>query len=297
MARAQALQAGVPPARLAVLRAGYAQAVAARRRSQALFAVALLLCVGLSAWVGEVDLRNAWLNLAKFPAYIAGTAPTLHAATLGADLAEWYWGLGRWLRLLWETLLIAYVGTVVGALGAFVLCFAASANLVPSAALVFATRRLLEFGRTVPEIVFALIFVVAFGLGPLPGVMAIVIHTVGALGKLFAEVVENIDLDPVDGVRATGAGRLQAIRWAVLPQMQAHFASYALLRFEVNVRSAAIMGFVGAGGIGQELLEAIRKFYYTDVSAILLLIIATVMLIDIGTERIRHRLVNVGAVT
>ena len=297
MARAQALQAGVPPARLAVLRAGYAQAVAARRRSQALFAVALLLCVGLSAWVGEVGLRNAWLNLAKFPAYIAGTAPTLHAATLGADLAEWYWGLGRWLRLLWETLLIAYVGTVVGALGAFVLCFAASANLVPSAALVFATRRLLEFGRTVPEIVFALIFVVAFGLGPLPGVMAIVIHTVGALGKLFAEVVENIDLDPVDGVRATGAGRLQAIRWAVLPQMQAHFASYALLRFEVNVRSAAIMGFVGAGGIGQELLEAIRKFYYTDVSAILLLIIATVMLIDIGTERIRHRLVNVGAVT
>ena len=83
----------------------------------------------------------------------------------------------------------------------------------------------------------------------------------------------------------------------MLPQVQAHFASYALLRFEVNVRSAAIMGFVGAGGIGQELLEAIRKFYYTDVSAILLLIVATVMLIDIGTERIRHRLVNVGAVT
>lgn len=299
MARAQAqraLQAQTPPARLAELRAGYALAGSARRQSQALFAVVLLLCVGISAWVGEVDLRNAWLNLAKFPAYIAGTVPSLHWATLGADLAEWYWGLGRWLRLLWETLLIAYVGTVVGALGAFVLCFAASANLAPSASLVFATRRLLEFGRTVPEIVFALIFVVAFGLGPLPGVMAIVIHTTGALGKLFAEVVENIDLDPVDGVRATGASRLQAVRWAVLPQVQAHFTSYALLRFEVNVRSAAIMGFVGAGGIGQELLEAIRKFYVTDVSAILLLIIGTVMLIDIGTERVRHRLVDVVAV-
>ncbi len=289
------LSASVPPARLATLRAGYAQAVAARRRSKWVLVALLLLGVWVSAWVGEVDLHNAWKNLAKFPAYIAGTAPQLAWATLGADLAEWYWGLGRWLRLLWETLLIAYVGTVVGATCAFVMCFAASANLVPSAALVFATRRLLEFCRTVPEIVFALIFVVAFGLGPLPGVMAIVIHTAGALGKLFAEVVENIDLDPVDGVRASGANRVQVIRWAVLPQVQSNFVSYALLRFEVNVRSAAIMGFVGAGGIGQELLEAIRKFYYTDVSAILLLLIGSVMLIDIVTERVRHRLVDVEA--
>jgi phosphonate transport system permease protein len=144
----------------------------------------------------------------------------------------------------------------------------------------------------VPEIVFALIFVVAFGLGPVPGVIAIMIHTVGALGKLFAEVVENIDMNPVEGAIASGATRWQAIRYAVVPQVLPNFASYALLRFEINVRGASVMGFVGAGGIGQDLIEAIRKFYYSDVSAILLLIIATVMVIDVVTERIRHRLIT-----
>ncbi len=139
-----------------------------------------------------------------------------------------------------------------------------------------------------PEIVFALIFVVAFGLGPMPGVLAIMIHTAGALGKLFSEVVENIDMKPVEGIIASGGSRWQAIRYGVVPQVLPNFASYALLRFEINVRGASVMGFVGAGGIGQDLIEAIRKFYYSDVSAILLLIIATVMVIDILTERLRH---------
>jgi phosphonate transport system permease protein len=111
------------------------------------------------------------------------------------------------------------------------------------------------------------------------------------LGKLFSEVVENIDMKPVEGIVASGGTRWQAIRYAVVPQVLPNFTSYALLRFEVNVRGASVMGFVGAGGIGQDLIEAIRKFYYSDVSAILLLIIATVMLIDILTERLRHRLV------
>ena len=139
---------------------------------------------------------------------------------------------------------------------------------------------------------FALLFVVAFGLGPMPGVLALAIHTMGALGKLFAEVVENIDMKPVEGATATGASRVPTIRFAVLPQVMSNFASYALLRFEINVRGAAVMGFVGAGGIGQDLMEAIRKFYYSDVSAILLLIIATVMVIDLATERLRHALIG-----
>ena len=158
--------------------------------------------------------------------------------------------------------------------------------------IVFATRRLLEFSRTVPEMVFALIFVVAFSLGPLPGILALAIHTTGALGKLFAEVVENVDMKPVEGVIATGGGWLHKVRFAVLPQVASNFASYALLRFEINVRSAAVLGFVGAGGIGQTLLEVIRKFYYADVSALLVLIIATVMVIDTVTERIRHGLIG-----
>lgn len=275
--------------------AAYRQAVAAKRRALGLFLACVLGLVLVTAWVGEVNLHTLWTNAWRLPAYVARTVPDLGWANLRVDLAEWYWGLGRWLRLLWETLLIAYVGTLFGALGAFGLCFLASANLVPARALVFATRRLLEICRTVPELVFALIFVIAFGLGPLPGVLAIVIHTIGALGKLFAEVVENIDMRPVEGVGATGANRAEVVRYAVVPQVLPNFASYTLLRFEVNVRSAAIMGFVGAGGIGQELIEAVRKFYYTDVSAIILLIVLSVMLIDLATERLRHALFDVEA--
>ena len=149
-----------------------------------------------------------------------------------------------------------------------------------------------EFCRTVPGIVFALIFVIAFGLGPMAGVFAIMIHTTGALGKLYSEVVENIDMKPVEGVRATGASWIAGIRFAVVPQVLAGFASYTLLRFEINVREASVMGFVGAGGVGQELLVAVRKFYYSDVSAILILIIVLVFAIDIGTGVLRHRLIG-----
>jgi phosphonate transport system permease protein len=246
----------------------------------------------VSARGSEVDLQKFAENAWRFPKYILETMPALRWNSLGADFAEWFWGWKGWLKLLWQTVLIAYVGTILGAVGGFLLCFVAAANLGRSGTLRFVTRRYLEFCRTVPEIVFALIFVIAFGLGPLPGVLAIAIHTTGAMGKLFSEVVENIDMKPVDGLTATGAGWWQVIRFAVVPQVLSNFASYSLLRFEINVRGASIMGFVGAGGIGQDLIEAIRKFYFTDISAILLLIIVTVMLIDYGTERLRHALIS-----
>jgi phosphonate transport system permease protein len=270
----------------------YRREMGAKRLRTLLGAVIFIVCVWLAALGSEVDpgkfIANAW----RFPKYILETLPTLRLQSFGADMAEWYWGIKGWLKLLWQTLLIAYVGTILGVVGGFLLCFAAAANLGKTSWLRFATRRFLEFCRTVPEIVFALIFVIAFGLGPLPGVLAIAIHTMGAMGKLFSEVVENIDMKPVDGLTATGAGWWQTIRFAVVPQVLSNFASYALLRFEINVRGASIMGFVGAGGIGQDLIEAIRKFYFTDVSAILLLIIVTVMLIDYGTERLRHALLS-----
>ena len=154
-------------------------------------------------------------------------------------------------------------------------------------------KRLLEFCRTVPDLVFALIFVSAFGLGPLAGVLAIGIHSFGTLGKLFTEVIENIDMNPVEGVRSAGGRFVDIVRFGALPQVLPNLASYALLRFEINVRASSIVGFVGAGGIGQDLFVAIRKFYYTDVSAILLMIIVTVSIIDLVTERIRHRLAPV----
>ena len=242
--------------------------------------------------MGDVKLGMFAETFWRFPAYFASTAPKFSFSSAWVDLSEWLWGLPRWTRLLGDTLLIAYVGTLAGAISGFALCFLASANLVKSRAIVFVTRRVLEFCRTVPEIVFALIFVLAFGLGALPGVLAIAIHTTGALGKQFAEVVENIDINPIEGVAASGGSWIQIVRFGAVPQVLSNFVSYALLRFEINVRGAAVMGFVGAGGIGQDLIEAVRKFYFTDVSAILLLIIVTVMLIDFVTERVRHRLLG-----
>jgi phosphonate transport system permease protein len=146
----------------------------------------------------------------------------------------------------------------------------------------------LEIARTIPDLVYALIFVFAFGLGPLAGILAIAIHSMGASGKLFAEAAENIDMKPVDGLRGVGADWLQTMRYAVLPQVLPNFASYTLWRFELNVRTAAVMGFVGAGGIGQELITAIRMLYYEDVSALVLLIVATVTCIDLLCEKVRH---------
>ncbi|WP_322514109.1 phosphonate ABC transporter, permease protein PhnE [Rhodopseudomonas palustris] len=282
----------LPDAQLRHLIDHYEAAVSAKRRRAAVGAAVLVVMIAASAWMGEVDLLKLAENFWRFPSYFISIMPTLSFGTLWTDLADWLWGLNRWTGLLLDTLLIAYVGTLIGAIAGFVLCFLASANLVRSRTTVFVTRRFLEVCRTVPELVFALVFVLAFGLGPLPGVLAIAIHTTGALGKLFAEVVENIDDEPIDGVVASGGNWMEMVRFAVVPQVLSNFVSYALLRFEINVRGAAVMGFVGAGGIGQDLIEAVRKFYYTDVSAILMLIIVTVMTIDYCTEAVRHRLIG-----
>lgn len=281
----------VPPdSQNAPLLRAYEQALAAKRRQLALgFALALaaLFVAGVGA---EVDLATLWDKIGNFTSYFARMLHLDSGGWVWSNPREWFWGLGRWTRLLGETLLIAYVGTITGAIAGFLGCFLASRNLVRSPVLGFVARRLLEFCRSVPDIVFAMIFVVAYGIGALPGVLALALHTTGALGKLFSEVVENIDMEPVDGIAATGATWVERVRFAVLPQVLSNFASYTLLRFEINVRGATVIGFVGAGGIGQEFLTAIRSFYYSDISAILLLITGCVMLIDLLSEWLRHRL-------
>lgn len=282
----------LPEDQLQALQSAYRQAVSAKRGQALLFAAILVGCALLAAKVGEVDLVKFANGLPRFFSYFYDIVPKLSFATLHADLAEWYWNLDGWLLLLLDTLLIAYVGTFMGAAGGFVMCFLASANLTRNPYVRILARRFLEFCRTVPEIVFALVFVFAFGLGPVPGVLAIAIHTAGALGKLYAEVVENIDMKPVEGATASGASWVQMVRFAVVPQVLQNFVSYTLLRFEINFRGASVLGFVGAGGIGKELLSSIRQFYYADVSAILLLIIVTVVLIDTVTERLRHALIG-----
>ncbi len=280
----------LPKQQLATLNAAYRKAVGRKRlrlaAGTALFAAALLV----AAIGAEVNLRTLFTYFGNFVSYFDRILTLDNGQRVWTDVGEWLWGWRKWLALLGETLLISYVGTLIGAVIAFCLNFFAAENTSPAPWLRFTVRRLLEFARTVPGIVFALIFVIAFGLGPMAGVLAIAIHSAGALGKLFAEIVENADMKPVEGVRSTGASWLSCMRFAVLPQVSAGYASYALLRFEINVREASVMGFVGAGGIGQELIVAIRKFYYSDVSAILMTIIVTVFVIDIATGWVRGRL-------
>jgi phosphonate transport system permease protein len=280
----------LPEQQLAVLNDAYRAAVSRKRLRVTLAAAAFFAALIVAAVGAEVNLRTFFKFFGNFVSYFDRIFTLEDGTRVWTNPAEWFWGWRKWLWMLGETVLISYVGTLMGAVLAFALNFFAAQNTSPGPWLRFAVRRLLEFARTVPGIVFALIFVIAFGLGPMAGVLAIAIHSTGALGKLFSEIVENADMKPVEGVRSTGASWLSCMRFAVLPQVSAGYASYALLRFEINVREASVMGFVGAGGIGQELVVAIRKFYYSDVSAILVTIIATVFIIDIGTGWLRGRL-------
>jgi phosphonate transport system permease protein len=280
----------LPAQRIDQLLANYGQAVARRRRRWLAVLAVLVLLTIVAGRYGEVDLRNLFHHLAGLTSYFGRITPRLRADHLTADVADWYWNFFGWLKLLFDTVLIAYLATLAGAVGAVLLAALATANLAPNGTVCWCVKRWFEFCRTVPDLVFALLFVSAFGLGPLAGVLAIGIHSFGTLGKQFTEVLENIDMNPVEGVRSAGGRFVDAMRFGALPQVLPNLVSYALLRFEINVRASSIVGFVGAGGIGQDLFVAIRKFYYTDVSAILLMVIVAVSVMDVLTERLRHRL-------
>jgi phosphonate transport system permease protein len=211
------------------------------------------------------------------------------------SIAYWFYRFDVYAVLLWQTIQMAILATVLGYCAAFALSFPAARTLTRNRYVVFCSRRLLEFMRTIPQVVLAFILVWPFGIGPLAGILAIAIHTTGSLGKLFSELNENADLRPVEGIRATGGSWLAQMRYGVVPQMLPGFLSYGLLRFEINVRSSTIIGFVGAGGIGQELKRVIGFNIYEEVSAICILILLIVVAIDLLSERVRHRLI--GALT
>ncbi|MDP8998110.1 MAG: phosphonate ABC transporter, permease protein PhnE [Pseudomonadota bacterium] len=280
----------LPENQLRTLLARYSAAIAPTRWFILRAMLILLAAMVWAFWMAEIRPDTFIQKIGGFTSYLVRISRLDNGNFVWTDPVEWFWGFKKWSKLMLETLLISYVGTFLGALFAFVFCFFTAANINTRPIFRFICKRGLEFFRTVPDIVFALIFVVAFGVGPLPGVLAIMIHTVGALGKQFSEVVENIDMKPVEGLRASGGNLVQAVRFAVLPQVMANFLTYGLLRFEINVRSATIMGFVGAGGIGDTFLIAIRRFYYSDVSAILVIVIMTVFAIDLFTTMLRRRL-------
>jgi phosphonate transport system permease protein len=242
-------------------------------------------------------------GLPRIGEYFHKLAPTLHwrllfdGVTTEGSLAYWFYRLDSWSWLLFQTVQMAALATFGGAVAALLLCWAAAANLAPNRAVYIAFRRGLELFRTVPDIVYALILVYAFGVGPPAGIFAIGLHTVGALGKQFAEAVENADMRPWDGVRSAGGTWAQGVRYAMLPQVLPNFLSYALLRFEINVRGSTVIGFVGAGGIGQELYQVIAQNYYEEISAIVVLIILVVAAIDMLSERLRGWAMGAAAAT
>lgn len=188
------------------------------------------------------------------------------------------------------TLQIALWGTVLAVLTAIPMSLLASSNIVPWW-IYQPVRRILDACRAINEMVFAMLFVVAVGLGPFAGVLALWIHTAGTLAKLFSEAVEAIDPQPVEGIRSTGASALHEIIYGVIPQVMPLWISYTLYRFEANVRSASVVGMVGAGGIGVVLWEIIRGFQYAETSAVMIIIIVTVSMIDLISAHIRKSFV------
>lgn len=262
------------------------------RRQHTAFLAIMLVALIASSVVADFNPVRIVEGIPRLGDFIVKTLPDLSFATLGADLARWFYGWRIWLELLLETILIAYLATLVGVVGGFLLSFPASRNLMDNGVVVFLVRRFLEFARTVPELVWALIFVFAFGVGPLAGVLAIGLHAAGALGKLYSEVNENVDMRPVDGLKAAGASWTQTIRYAVVPQVIPNILSYTLLRFEINVRSSSIIGYVGAGGLGQELRHVISFQEYESISALFLIILVTVIVIDFACEKLRHKIIG-----
>jgi phosphonate transport system permease protein len=208
------------------------------------------------------------------------------------SVAYWFYRVNIYLTLLWQTIEMAILATAVGFAAAFALSFPATRIFVGSRTVVVATRRLLELMRSIPQVVLAFILVWPFGVGPLAGIVAIAVHTTGALGKLFVELNENTDQRPVEGIRSVGGSWIAQMRYGVVPQVLPGFLSYALLRFEINVRSSTIIGFVGAGGIGQELKRVIGFNIYEEVSAIVILILLIVVTIDLASEQIRRRFIG-----
>ncbi|MEM8794448.1 MAG: phosphonate ABC transporter, permease protein PhnE [Pseudomonadota bacterium] len=189
-----------------------------------------------------------------------------------------------------ETVYIALWGTVLSIIFGIPFAFLSSANVAPWW-IVEPVRRLMDAARAINEIVFAILFVAAVGLGPFAGVMAVFIHNLGIISKLFSEAVEAIDPRPVEGIRSTGATRIQEIVYGIVPQVLPLWSSLSLYRFETNVRSATVLGIVGAGGIGFSFYESFRAFQYDKAAAIIIIVVISVSLIDILSSQLRKLLV------
>jgi phosphonate transport system permease protein len=263
------------------------------RRKRMYGGLLLVIFVALmsSGWM-LADSRNAggfWQGLHQvfdFPSEVFA-----EAWQKLANLPALFW---KHLPALIETLNIAAVATLIGALAAMALSLLATRGLARWPRLIPVFRRTMDALRAVPEIVIALVLIYILGGGPVPAVIAIALHTGGALGKLFSEVAENADIKPVEGLQSVGANWSQRMWLGVIPQVAPNWLSYALLRFEINVRASAILGFVGEGGIGHDLKLAMQwgQGRYDQVVAIFLLLFLAIVAIDRVSDHYRHKLVK-----
>jgi phosphonate transport system permease protein len=246
-----------------------------------LFCLGLIVAMGVLAW--------AWHGAEMDPLKLLRNSENMAAMASGfLDVRFTYWR--SYVSEMLSTVQIALWGSLIAVVAAVPLGLMAAANVSPTW-LRFPVRRLLDCLRAINEIVFALIFIAAVGLGPFAGVLALAVHTTGILGKLFSEVVEAIDPRPVEGIRATGASHLEEVAYGVVPQVMPMWVSYALYRFESNVRSATVLGLVGAGGIGYTLNELSKSFDYGHLAALLIIVVATVMVLDMISGQLRRLLV------
>ena len=240
---------------------------------------ALLIAMLAASWHGA-DMRP--LDLVRDAGNMAAYSRDFYPP----DFRQWRLYIEETL----VTLQIALWGTFLAVLCAVPLGLLCASNLAP-AWVYQPLRRLMDAARAINEMVFAMLFVVAVGLGPFAGVLALWVHTTGSLAKLFSEAVEAIDPQPVEGIRATGASVLEEIVYGVLPQVIPHWISFTLYRLEANVRSASVVGMVGAGGIGVILWEIIRGFYYAQTCAVMIIVVLTVTLIDVISAKIRRAMI------
>jgi phosphonate transport system permease protein len=246
--------------------------------------------IDLLVWGGVVVLLLVSVGpveLHKFPLLFSKSAnmQEFGRSFLHPDFSDWK----TYVASMWLTIQMALWGTLLAIVLAIPLGLAAARNVSPPW-IQQPVRRVLDLLRAVPDLVMGTMFLVAVGLGPFTGVLALAVNTGGVLGKLFSEAVETIDPRPVEGVRATGASALQQIAWGVIPQVAPLWTSYALYRFESNARSATVLGLIGAGGIGQLLFDSLNAFKYSSTAAIVIVIIVAVSLIDLLSQAMRSRL-------
>ena len=271
-------------------------------RSRRLWNIFIILIFAVSFFMSssiiDFNLSQIIDGFPRLSDYIVKILPNLdinlileNSKTEGS-IQYWYFNFKKYAALLYETFNMAVLATLMGFIFALILSFLSAKNITPNIYSYHLVKRILEFLRGVPEIIFAILFVWALGVGPLAGIIAITIHTTGALGKLFSEVHENADLKTCEAIRSHGGNWVSEMRYGIIPKVLPNIMSYALLRFEINIRASTVIGFVGAGGIGQELYLVINFNYYEEVSAIILLIILTVITIDISSGRIRQKIIG-----